>query len=621
MVEITKAFSIRSSWSTEAIVGAAKFGAVFGTFLGGALMLRYGRRNAIAASSVFFTSGPLIMAASTGPGGLIIGRLVVGLGIGCSSLVVPAYLGELAPAKQRGTLVEIYEVMLTVGMLCSVLMDWLLQGVGPGNWRWMVGVPAIPGLVMGLSLGVLPESPRWLVMRNRLDEALSLLERILGPKTRPGGTGRGSPDSEGDDVVVARAEDELMHLWSSVEKDKHEVLERRAKCSKGWPLKAYPLTSGSSPPAAAQPSISMTGHPMCSNNSPYLEFNGDEGSPPRHSTEFSPSPEMALLPLSGSPKRATCFMGEHAVGSSASHVESGTRMLLGGADDQQQLLPEGRRSDWGEHPPAVSQRGPGSCWLRFWRYSSPGKGCSVNALTSVSSPATFAPGEEPSFVHTLHAMLQDIREVAHGPESRAFFIALWLAFFDQACASTAIINYAPYLVQLMGVENDRQAILYTVTVALTKCFGVAICLLTVDRIGRKPLLIYGGLGAGVALLVAVAAVALESVTLLLMSMCGFILSFSVSWAGVYWVLISELFSMSTKSPASSAATAVLFATGAVTNLVFLSLVKGLRHYAFLLFAGISFLSAAYVSRWVPETKEKTLAEIHQMLGGSTRIAG
>eukprot|EP00878_Enallax_costatus_P045543 GHUV01054953.1.p1 GENE.GHUV01054953.1~~GHUV01054953.1.p1 ORF type:complete len:268 (+),score=74.92 GHUV01054953.1:649-1452(+) len=180
MLGISQAFNITSNSTKQAIVGAAKLGAFFGTFIGGVLMLRYGRRVAIACEAGFFVLGPLLMAVSTGPGGLVVGRLLIGLGVGASAIVVPAYLGEIAPADKRGAVVQTYEMMLTLGMLCAGVVDWLLsRSVGPAAWRWMVGLPAAPGALLLVSLSVLPESPRWLVLRGQLDLALATLHNII----------------------------------------------------------------------------------------------------------------------------------------------------------------------------------------------------------------------------------------------------------------------------------------------------------------------------------------------------------------------------------------------------------------------------------------------------------
>lgn len=128
-------------------------------------MLHYGRRTAIACSAVFYTlgescqhssclpcnvlciafcrsntqasfscAGPLVMALAPHTSMLLIGRLLVGLGIGCSAVVTPAYLGEISPAHLRGRIVESYEILLCIGMLFSAGVDVAL-GTG---WRWMV---------------------------------------------------------------------------------------------------------------------------------------------------------------------------------------------------------------------------------------------------------------------------------------------------------------------------------------------------------------------------------------------------------------------------------------------------------------------------------------------------
>lgn len=162
----------------ELIVAAAKLGAVAGTFLGGALMLHWGRRRALLADSLLFAVGPLVMALSPGTAGLIAGRVIVGAGIGVSAAVVPAYLAELAPARHRGATVEVYELMLTIGALVAVLIDAALSGVAH-DWRWMVGAPLPFAVVLALCAFFLPESPRWLVIQNRLDDALAVIHRIF----------------------------------------------------------------------------------------------------------------------------------------------------------------------------------------------------------------------------------------------------------------------------------------------------------------------------------------------------------------------------------------------------------------------------------------------------------
>ena len=149
--------------SSEVIVGMAKLGAVFGTFIGGALMVDVGRKRAIAVTGVFFLLGPLAMALSADAAGLAVGRLVVGLGVGASAVCVPAYVAEMAPPETRGALVVTYELMLCFGMLFAGVADYALRDA-TNNWRWMVAAPAVPAAAMVLGIYVLPESPRWLCL-------------------------------------------------------------------------------------------------------------------------------------------------------------------------------------------------------------------------------------------------------------------------------------------------------------------------------------------------------------------------------------------------------------------------------------------------------------------------
>jgi|AntAceMinimDraft_1070359.scaffolds.fasta_scaffold05211_4 MFS family permease len=103
----------------ELIVGMAKLGAVFGTFIGGALMQQVGRKRTIAWNSVFFIVGPVVMAAAPGAAMLSLGRFIIGLGVGVSAVVVPAYVGEMAPPHKRGAVVITYELMLCFGWAAS----------------------------------------------------------------------------------------------------------------------------------------------------------------------------------------------------------------------------------------------------------------------------------------------------------------------------------------------------------------------------------------------------------------------------------------------------------------------------------------------------------------------
>ena len=144
--------------------------------------------------------------------------------------------------------------------------------------------------------------------------------------------------------------------------------------------------------------------------------------------------------------------------------------------------------------------------------------------------------------------------------------------------------------------------------------GVGLSVLLIDTAGRRPLLIWGGSSAALSMVLLSGADYLGKPILVVIAMSLFIASFSMSYASVFWVLVSEIFTMSAKSPAAAAATAMLFLAGAVANLVFLSLHEWLGSASFLVFGGVAGAGAVYSYINVPETMGKTLAEIQCLLG-------
>ena len=456
--------------SEEVIVGMAKLGAVFGTFVGGALMQEHGRRKAIAWNSGFFLLGPFIMAVGDDAATVSLGRFVVGMGVGASAVVVPAYVAEMAPKERRGSVVTVYELMVCLGMITSGLVDWGLRGV-EHSWRWMVAMPMFPAVLMLAGSAALPESPRWLVIRGRLRDALDVIHTLRE------GSG---VDRDGEDVSTAAVEAELMELWSAVEKERAQVGEPDGEPEAG---------------AAADASAAAD-------------------APAR--------------------KSATRGGGIHG-------------------------------------------RGMLAVWIRMFR---------------------------------------DIRGLTSGPERDAFATALWLAFFNQATCSTSVINFAPEVLERVGVDSDADAMLLASAVSLCKLLGVSASMFLVDRAGRRTLLLVGSHAAAAAMAGLAIAYDVGDAFGSLLCMCVFMLAFSASWAGVFWVVLSELFSMRVKSAAVSAAAATLFATGAFTDFVFLSAARAMGGWAFGAVACVCLCAGVYVQRNLPETAGKSLAEVQAVMAAS-----
>jgi SP family galactose:H+ symporter-like MFS transporter len=129
---------------------------------------------------VLFVGGSVLCGAAPTPEVLLVGRLVLGVAIGLASFTAPLYLAEVAPESIRGAMISLYQLMITIGILVAFLSDTALSY--SGNWRWMLGIIAIPGALFLLGVAFLPESPRWLLMKGRETDADQVLQRLLGDR-------------------------------------------------------------------------------------------------------------------------------------------------------------------------------------------------------------------------------------------------------------------------------------------------------------------------------------------------------------------------------------------------------------------------------------------------------
>lgn len=164
-------------WITSAVM----FGAIFGGALAGQLSDKLGRRKMILISSLIFAIGSVLssLAPNDGQIYLIFVRIFLGLAVGAASALVPAYMSEMAPARLRGRLTGINQTMIVSGMLLSYIVDYLLKGLPEQlAWRLMLGLAAVPAIILFLGVLKLPESPRFLVKNNQLEAARKVLSYI-----------------------------------------------------------------------------------------------------------------------------------------------------------------------------------------------------------------------------------------------------------------------------------------------------------------------------------------------------------------------------------------------------------------------------------------------------------
>ena len=160
------------------VAGIALGGAILGAAVAGVLSDRFGRRPVILATAIAFVVGALVSAVAPGLALLLAGRVIVGVAIGIASMLTPLYLAEIATAERRGGVVSLNQLCITAGILVSYLVGYALAP--SQGWRWMLGLGAVPGLVLAVGMAALPESPRWLAGHGRRDQAASVLRRLRG---------------------------------------------------------------------------------------------------------------------------------------------------------------------------------------------------------------------------------------------------------------------------------------------------------------------------------------------------------------------------------------------------------------------------------------------------------
>lgn len=192
----------------EWIVSSMMFGAAVGAVGAGWLSATLGRKRSLILGAVLFVLGSLLSGLAWSPGTLIAARLVLGLAIGVATFTAPLYLAEVAPERIRGAMISTYQLMITIGILVAFLSDTALSYTGA--WRWMLGVIAIPGALFLLGVLLLPDSPRWLMMRGRRDEAIGVLHRLRG-----------------DEAVVLREAADIEEQLRTPQRGWHLFLENR----------------------------------------------------------------------------------------------------------------------------------------------------------------------------------------------------------------------------------------------------------------------------------------------------------------------------------------------------------------------------------------------------------
>ncbi len=186
--ELTK---LQLGWSVSSLALTA----TFAMMVSGPLSDRFGRRPILRIAAAMFAVSAVLTAIAPDFTTFILARMLGGLSVGAALIIPPMYIAEIAPPEVRGRLVSFNQLNIVIGISAAFFSNYLILtlgdsnaawaqafGLGEHNWRWMLGIEALPAILYFFALFLVPESPRWLAMRNREPEALKILARVSGPE-------------------------------------------------------------------------------------------------------------------------------------------------------------------------------------------------------------------------------------------------------------------------------------------------------------------------------------------------------------------------------------------------------------------------------------------------------
>lgn len=182
---------IQLGWAVSSLTLTA----TLAMMVSGPLSDRFGRRPILKVAAVLFAISAVWSALAPDFLSLVIARMLGGLGVGAALIIAPMYIAEIAPGEVRGRLVSFNQLNIVIGISAAFFSNYLILGLGEStaawaqalnfaewNWRWMLGIEAVPAVLYFLALAFVPESPRWLAMNNQEDDALDVLEAVNGPE-------------------------------------------------------------------------------------------------------------------------------------------------------------------------------------------------------------------------------------------------------------------------------------------------------------------------------------------------------------------------------------------------------------------------------------------------------
>ncbi|MCO5561100.1 hypothetical protein L7F22_014721 [Adiantum nelumboides] len=178
------------------------------SFVASAVTRRFGRKPSMLAGGISFLIGAGINGGAENVAMLIVGRILLGVGVGFANQAVPVYLSEMAPAKYRGSLNIMFQLAITIGILCANLINYGTQKITPWGWRLSLGLAAVPAAIMTLGSALLPDTPNSMIERGDKEKGKRMLQKIRGVD---------NVDVEYDDILRASEEaSRVEHPWRNI---------------------------------------------------------------------------------------------------------------------------------------------------------------------------------------------------------------------------------------------------------------------------------------------------------------------------------------------------------------------------------------------------------------------
>ncbi len=177
---IQKLWALSSFWQGFT-VAASLIGTVIGSIIAGWPAQKYGRRKVLMVIAIMYLISATGCALTSTWILFIIFRLIGGIAVGASSVVGPMYISEIAPAAVRGRLAGMFQLNIVTGILVAYLTNFAFLHIGEDSWRWMLGIMVVPAGLFAILIRSIPESPRWLILNNRDEEASRIFARTGEP--------------------------------------------------------------------------------------------------------------------------------------------------------------------------------------------------------------------------------------------------------------------------------------------------------------------------------------------------------------------------------------------------------------------------------------------------------